>query len=65
VEACVRFPYGSDRKSYLNDKVYFLFIHKLKFQIGISKHVSLLYTAQIFDPWTWAVWPCMSSLASH
>ena len=46
----MRFPYGSDRKSYLNDKVYFLFIHKLKFQIGISKHVSLLYTAQIFDP---------------
>jgi len=41
----VRYTYESDRKSYLNDKVYFIFIHKLKFQIGVSKHVSLLYTA--------------------
>jgi len=47
VEACVRFPYESDRKSYLNEKV------------------SLLYTAWIFDPWTWAVWAYMSSLASQ
>jgi len=39
----VRFTYESDRKSYFNDKVYFLFIHKLKFQTGVSKHVSLLY----------------------
>lgn len=46
------FRYESDRKSYLNDKVHFLFIHKLKFQIGVSKHVSLfiLHESLILEP---------------
>ena len=70
MEACVIFRYESDRKSYLNDKVHFLFIHKLKFQIGVSKHVSLfiLHESLILEPeqsdHTWAPLPAIGWLST-